>query len=75
DGALAVAQTVRDALASARIAHPGGIGERLTTSIGLATVGPEDVESAKALVARADAALYRAKQEGRDRCIPWCAGE
>ncbi len=70
-GALAVARTVKDALASAKITHPGGIGGRLTASIGLATVGPEDVDSADALVARADAALYRAKQEGRDRCVTW----
>ena len=72
-GALAVAQAIGDSLASSGIAHPGGIGGRLTTSIGLATVGPEDVESADALVARADMALYQAKKEGRDRCVMWSA--
>ncbi|MBA1157594.1 diguanylate cyclase [Microvirga sp. Marseille-Q2068] len=72
-GALAVARAVRDSLASARIAHPGGIGGCLTTSIGLATIGPEDVDCPDALVARADTALYRAKQQGRDCCVPWSA--
>lgn len=38
---------------------------RITTSIGIAEVIPE--ESRETLFARADAALYRAKQQGRDR--------
>jgi len=74
-GALAVARTVKDSLASAPITHPGGIGGRLTASIGLATVGPNDVDCPNALVARADTALYQAKQEGRDRCVTWSPSE
>jgi diguanylate cyclase (GGDEF)-like protein len=74
-GALAIARMVKDGLASAGIAHPGGIGGRLTTSIGLATIGPDDVDCPDALVARADTALYRAKQDGRDRCVTWSPGE
>lgn len=38
---------------------------RVSTSIGLAQAQPG--ESREALLARADAALYRAKQDGRDR--------
>ena len=39
----------------------------VTVSIGLAESTPD--ESAEALLARADAALYQAKQEGRDRLV------
>ena len=68
-GALEIAGMVRASLASAEIPHPGGINGIVTTSIGLVTVGPNDVGSVERLVARADAALYRAKQAGRDRAI------
>jgi diguanylate cyclase (GGDEF)-like protein len=39
---------------------------RLTVSAGIAAY-PEDGRSVKELVAAADAALYRAKEAGRDR--------
>ena len=48
-----------------------GGGRRLpgvTASAGLSTLGPGD--DAPALLARADAALYQAKQSGRDRVAP-----
>lgn len=40
---------------------------RITVSIGVAVVTPE--ESADALFERADAALYEAKSDGRNRCV------
>ena len=61
--AVAVAERVRAAVAAMRIPHPDGIGEIVTVSIGMAT-GRGDVT---ALLAPADAALYRAKAEGRNR--------
>ena len=39
----------------------------LTSSIGMATYGPQD--SAEDLLRRADEALYRAKNSGRDRAV------
>lgn len=39
----------------------------ITASVGIATLQP--AESVAALLARADTALYRAKAEGRNRCI------
>jgi two-component system cell cycle response regulator len=42
---------------------------RVTVSIGVARLGAgEDVD---ALIARTDAALYRAKSEGRNRCVAY----
>jgi two-component system cell cycle response regulator len=40
---------------------------RLTASIGVATFPAARIESVEDLFARADAALYRAKAEGRNR--------
>ena len=46
--------------------RPGRFGDRLTVSIGVAAF-PEDGAVPRALVDAADAALYAAKAEGRDR--------
>ena len=47
--------------------QPGG---RLTISIGIATF-PGDSDRARSLVDKADKALYRAKEGGRNRVIAW----
>jgi two-component system cell cycle response regulator len=70
EGAVRFAERLRDRVAS----HPfraDGPGDRtplsLTASIGVATFPSHRVESVEDLFARADAALYRAKADGRDR--------
>jgi diguanylate cyclase (GGDEF)-like protein len=63
EAAMRVAERVRSAVEGAAFPHPEGQGHLLTVSIGVAS-GNEDVE---ALLARADAALYRAKRLGRNR--------
>ena len=66
--AAAVVGRIRDDFfgASAAILHrPNGI----TMSIGVASLRSETVVSADQLVGRADAALYRAKAEGRNRIV------
>lgn len=60
-GARLVAEKVRQAVAAHSFADVGP----QTLSVGLALLGPE--ETAKSLIARADAALYRAKNRGRNR--------
>jgi len=47
-------------------------GERVTVSIGAAQWGPQDTLSG--WLSRADAAMYRAKREGRDRVVVDVAG-
>jgi diguanylate cyclase len=55
-----VAEKVRAALAAAR---PVDAGRRLTASVGI-SLYPQDGDDARALIDRADAAMYRAKERG-----------
>lgn len=66
-GALDVAERIRNAIASRPLAVNG---EHIsaTVSVGIACY-PEDGRTLDALAARADRALYLAKQEGRNRVI------
>ena len=70
-GALLLAERIRHAVASyCRVPqHPE---LRMTVSIGASELLPED-PSPEVALARADAALYRAKQEGRNRVVAACA--
>jgi diguanylate cyclase (GGDEF)-like protein len=62
-GAMETAQRIRTRLATDEL-----VGGKLSVSIGVAQF-PEDGDAPEALLARADAALYRAKREGRDRVL------
>jgi diguanylate cyclase (GGDEF)-like protein len=66
-GAQQVAEHIRRALASLHIAA-GADMLTITASIGVATSQNGELD-ANALVARADAALYEAKRDGRNRVI------
>ena len=61
----AVADRFHDAVAASSV--PGDPAHRLSVSVGVARTLAG--ESAEALVARADAALYAAKRAGRDRVV------
>jgi diguanylate cyclase (GGDEF)-like protein len=65
-GATILAERIRAAVEERNIWHPSTDRGRLTISIGVATiVGREDADGS-ALVKAADAALYRAKRDGRN---------
>jgi diguanylate cyclase (GGDEF)-like protein len=67
-GARQVAERVRWHLAAPAERFEGKPAPRVTASIGLTVVDPTDPEQTlELLLARADALLYRAKREGRDR--------
>jgi diguanylate cyclase (GGDEF)-like protein len=66
--AMAVAESLRAACEARSMAHPASsVGPIVTISLGVASCIPSDETTAASLVARADAALYRAKQDGRNR--------
>jgi two-component system cell cycle response regulator len=64
--AAAVGERVRDAIARS-VLPTGG---RLTVSVGVASY-PTDAQSKEQLIWRADQALYRAKQRGRNQTCIW----
>jgi diguanylate cyclase (GGDEF)-like protein len=68
--AFAAAERVRRAVEDLAIPNAGNLPfGRLTISIGVTTLGPSDGSADdEAWLARADAALYRAKSNGRNRC-------
>jgi diguanylate cyclase (GGDEF)-like protein len=66
--ALRVAERLRQAIAEMKIADPAAPGGlSVTVSIGVASA--KAGETPEALMGRADAALYRAKQAGRNRVV------
>jgi diguanylate cyclase (GGDEF)-like protein len=68
EGAVALAERLRAACEALRVTVPGGLwsGLSITMSVGVATCDPED-KTFEDLLRRADATLYRAKHEGRNR--------
>jgi diguanylate cyclase (GGDEF)-like protein len=71
-GALDVAERIRTAIGARPIAIDGR-SIAATVSIGVACY-PEDGRTLDALAARADRALYQAKQEGRNRALRYKPG-
>lgn len=81
DQACAVADRLRQAVRALRIDHAaGGLDHMVTISIGVTSLQPavrdvttgaprHGIDVAYALFRQADAALYQAKRQGRDRCV------
>ncbi|MEG3833476.1 diguanylate cyclase domain-containing protein [Microcoleus sp. Z1_C3] len=68
DGAIAVAESIREAIRVLGIPHEqSNVSTIVTVSMGIATVIPTAETSPDELVALADRALYDAKRQGRDR--------
>jgi diguanylate cyclase (GGDEF)-like protein len=67
EGAYLVADRLRGAIAALAIPHSNTVvpARVVTISVGVATLGGRD-DTSEALIARADAALYRAKNSGRN---------
>jgi diguanylate cyclase (GGDEF)-like protein len=71
-GAVSVAERLRTSIAGLKVAVPAGddsgrgaLADRVTVSIGIAAL-PAQAQDLTGLLARADMALYAAKQAGRD---------
>lgn len=67
EAARSLAQRCRRAIASAPMSDAG---VTVTASLGVATLGPDD--DVRALLRRADLAMYAAKTDGRDRVVGLC---
>lgn len=68
NGALAIAETMRLKAHALNIPHESSHGHgRVTISLGVASITPELNTSPSLLITVADKALYRAKNEGRNR--------
>ncbi len=75
EGALAVAESARQALATLAVGHQGSPFRKVTMSAGVAVMRPQREQSAKLLVEAADQALYQAKAQGRNRVVASTAAE
>jgi diguanylate cyclase (GGDEF)-like protein len=72
-GAIEVAERIRTAIERSRVPLLEGSGKiGITASLGVASVSPESARDTKALIAAADAALYRAKRAGKN-CTAFAA--
>jgi two-component system, cell cycle response regulator len=66
DGAVHVAETIRQQIQALNIAHAQSPNECVTLSLGVATIIPEEEISPDTIIAMTDKALYTAKQQGRN---------
>lgn len=69
DGAIKMAERLRSSILNRRFSF----NEKeiaVTVSTGIAT-SPYDAKTKEELIEKADEALYRAKQSGRNRCVSW----
>jgi diguanylate cyclase (GGDEF)-like protein len=72
NGAMLIANTVRDRLAEVSIPHYySSAADHVTLSFGVATLVPEIGQTPSLLIQLADDLLYSAKQNGRDRIVSW----
>lgn len=72
--AVEVSERLRDAIAKMDLRTPGGDPLAITVSVGVSCVQGDDADH-EAVLARADAALYKAKSEGRNRVCHYMSVE
>jgi len=69
-GLMQVCEHIREELRRLALPHPGSAFGTVSVSMGIACASPVEGGSGQELLRRADDALYRAKEQGRDRiCV------
>jgi len=74
DQAIAAGERIRESIVSEPVPTRSG-ALRLTVSVGLYAAIPREGDSAEHFLQRADQALYRAKQEGRNQVAPHASND
>jgi diguanylate cyclase (GGDEF)-like protein len=69
-GAVVVAEEIRKGIEELGIENRG-INSVITVSLGVASVVPDNEMEPDELIGAADRALYKAKEEGRNKVIVW----
>jgi diguanylate cyclase (GGDEF)-like protein len=70
EGAMIVAESIKQAIADLAIPHQGSlVSDRVTLSLGVASLMPTIEQSLEMLISYADTALYDAKKQGRNQAI------
>jgi diguanylate cyclase (GGDEF)-like protein len=72
DGAVQLAEELRKSIAADRIETGDGRAITITISIGVSGGVPAPDQRVEDLIGASDQALYRAKENGRDRVERWC---
>lgn len=68
-GALIVAEDIRQRVESLKIAHKGSPFQVVTISLGIKAMRPGPKDTPEAILVAADKALYKAKEQGRNRVV------
>ena len=68
EGGKVVAERIRENVYALNMPHEASTtADRVTVSIGVATMVPDEIGSVEGLLSLADQALYQAKESGRNR--------